>query len=292
MKKKIIQILRPVAMCFPTISISYRNIRDKWHKNEPPKMTPMGFKLVGNKSMQKGIFEPEETELIKKIIKQVDTVINIGANIGYYCCIALANGKHVVAFEPENLNLHYLLKNIKANLWEEKIEIFPLALSNKVGVVEIYGGGTGASLVKGWAGNPEEDVVLVPSSTLNNILGSRFHGELCFMIVDIEGSEKMMLEGASTMLEIEPKPIWMIEISILEHQPKGTTINPNLLSTFEIFWGKGYKALTANKECRTISPSEIKEIIKTGIDTCKTHNFLFIPKEKIDTFLGSIDALL
>jgi hypothetical protein len=98
----------------------------------------------------------------------------------------------------------------------------------------------------------------------------------------------MMLEGASTMLEIEPKPIWMMEISILEHQPKGIAINSNLLSIFEIFWDYGYKALTADKECRIIHPNEIKEIVKSGIDSCKTHNFLFVSKEKVDTLLNII----
>ena len=115
-------------------------------------------------------------------------------------------------------------------------EIFPpMALSNQVGIIEIYGGGTGASLLKGWAGTPESYVTLVPCSTMDRVLGNRFQGSKTLMIVDIEGAEKLMLEGAAAFVAMEPKPVWLVEISVGEHQPKGIKINPNLLSTFQLF---------------------------------------------------------
>lgn len=284
MKMKIIQRIKPIVERFPRLAILYRHTRDNWQRHEQPKNTPMGFKLVGNKSMQSGQFEPTETDIITKIIQQTDMVINIGANIGYYCCIALYNNKQVVAFEPIPLNTHYLLKNIKANGWESRAEVFPLALSDEKGIIEIYGGGTGASLIKGWAGTPESDITLVPSSTLDNVLGDRFDKEECFIIIDIEGAEKRCLDGASIMLSKKPKSIWMVEICIAEHQPEGQVINPHLLPTFEIFWDNGYVALTADTQCREVYPKEIKEIIESGIDTCHTHNFLFILKNQKERF--------
>ncbi len=280
MRKQFIWFVKPIIERFPRLAMTYRYVRDSWSIGQEPQATPLGFKLVGNRAMQNGQFEPEETQIVKKIVPYVNVVINVGANIGYYCCIALSQKKYVVAFEPINLNLRYLLRNIKANNWESKIEVYPVALSDKVGVIDIYGGGTGASLVKGWAGTSEQYSTLVPCSTLNNILGARLQGKRCFVIVDIEGAEKSMLAGASSMLELEPKPIWMMEISISEHQPKGVSINPNLLATFQTFWNRGYEALTADKHCRAIYPDEIEQILKTGLDTLHTHNFLFIEKGK------------
>jgi len=134
--------------------------------------------------------------------------------------------------------------------------------------------------VKGWAGTPEQYVTLVPSTTLDNVLGEKFRGKRCFMLVDIEGTEQLMLEGASSIIDMAPKPIWMMEISISEHQPKGISINPNLLSTFQIFWSHGYDAWTADRQCRIIHHDEIEQIVNTGIDTLHTHNFLFIEKGK------------
>jgi FkbM family methyltransferase len=286
MKKQIIRFAKPIVEHFPRLAMTYRYVRDRWEINEEPRETPMGFKFVGNQSMQNGQFEPEETQIVKNITSFVDIVINVGANIGYYCCIALSLGKYVIAFEPININLRYLLRNIKANNWESRIEVYPVALSNKVGVIEIYGSGTGASLVKGWAGTPEQDVSLVPSSTLDNVLNSRYQGKRCFFIVDIEGAEQLLLEGASSILNMEPKPIWMMEISISQHQPKGVSINPHLLSTFHIFWNRGYDAWTADKQCRIIYPNEIEKTVKSGVDTLHTNNFLFIEKGKKTELLG------
>jgi len=247
----------------------------------------MGFKLSSNYPMiQRGEFEPEETEIVKKILPQIDVVINVGANIGYYCCIALSYGKYVVAFEPISLNIKYLLRNVKANNWESRIEVFPLALSNKIGVVEIYGGAVTGSLVKGWAGTPDEYVSLVPCSTLDHVLGSRFHNKRCFFVVDIEGAERYMLEGASSFLNFEPKPIWLMEINITENLPKGVLINDNLLPTFQMFWNRGYESWTADSHCRLINNDEIENIVRTGKDTILTHNFLFIEKGKKREFFN------
>lgn len=287
MKKQLIRLVKPIIERFPKLAMSYRYVRDSWQMYEEPQETLMGFKFVGSESMQSGQFEQEETQIVKRILSHVDIVINIGANIGYYCCIALSQEKYVVAFEPISLNLRYLLRNIKANNWDSRIEIYPMALSNKVGVIEIYGGGTMASLVKGWAGTPEQYVTLVPSTTLDNVLDARFQGKRCFMLVDIEGAEQLMLEGASSIINMVPRPLWLMEISISQHQPKSISINPNLLSTFQLFWQNGYEAWTADRQCRIIHLDEIEQIVRSGVDTLHTHNFLFIEEGKQHEFLNT-----
>ena len=278
--KKIIQAIKPLVEKFPKIAWTYRLFRDNKVIIQNPKMTSLGFRFIGNKSMMNGLFEPSETEIVKKIFPKVDLFINVGANIGYYVCLALHNQKKVIAFEPIELNLKYLLKNIKANEWQNNSEIFPIALSNKIGIVEIYGSGTGASLVQGWAGISRNYSTLVPCSTINNLLGNRLIGQKIFVIVDIEGSEIFMLEGASKLLDMNPKPIWMVEIVVKDHQPKGVKINPNLLRTFEKFWSRGYESITVDKLLRKIEKKEIDLIMKTQINTLGTHNFLFYEKGK------------
>jgi len=271
----IFKILKPLIEKFPKISAIYRQLRDSKALNQSPKMTPLGFKFNGNKAMENALFEPFETELVKKIFSKVDVVVNVGANIGYYVCFALKSNKKTIAFEPIDLNLKYLLRNIKANDWENKCEVFPMALGNEVGVTEIYGGGTGASLLKGWAGTPETYSTLVPCSTLDIVLGDRFAGERLFIIMDIEGAENLALEGANKILDMMPKPIWLVEIAGEVHLPKGEKISESILKTFEFFWSRGYISKTADEHMRVIGKLEIEKIIATQVNTLGTCNFIF-----------------
>ena len=268
-----ISLVRPLVDRFPHIATMYRRVRDQLDFKQEPKATPWGFKLAGNTAMAQGIFEPTETELVRNILKNVDILVNVGANVGYYCCHALSMGKPVIAFEPIERNLRYLCKNIKFNGWSGA-EIFPIALSNNVGILEIYGGDTGASIIKGWAGIPESYVTLVPCSTMDVVLGTRLRGRRVLVLVDVEGAEKWMLEGATEMLSSEPKPIWLVEIVAKEHQPAGVEMNPNFKSTFQLFFQNGYQAFNIDQDMRPVTMIEV-DLVSRGSLVFTTHNFLF-----------------
>ncbi len=269
----------------PQLAMIYGYLKYRWQVFKGPQDTSMGFRMIGNGAMQTGQFEPDETRIVTQILPFVDIVVNVGANIGYYCCIALSQEKRVIAFEPMEFNLRYLFRNIRANGWESQIEIYPMALSNQIGMIKIYGGGPIASLVKGWAGVPERYATYVPTTRLDDVLDLRLQGKKCLFLVDIEGAEHLMLEGAYSITKMKPKPIWMMEVTVSEQQPKGITINPNLSSTFHHFWDNDYEAWTADKQCRIIHPDEIEQIVRSGVDTLHTHNFLFIEKGKKQEFL-------
>lgn len=269
----LISLVRPLVECFPRLAALYRGMRDQLDGMEKPQLTPWDFKLAGNLAMTQGTFEPVETALVRKILKEVDILVNVGANIGYYCCHALSMGKSVIAFEPIPRNFSRLCKNIKANNWSGA-EIYPIALSNNVDVLEIYGSGTGASILKGWAGTSENFVTLVPSSTMDLVLGNRMQGKRVFVLIDVEGAEFWMLEGASTLLANDPKPIWLIEITTDEHQPEGAIINPHFKNTFQLFLQNGYQAFNVEQDLRPVTMEQI-DLASKGSFKFKSHNFLF-----------------
>jgi len=283
LKNKILISLKSfIEKKIPFLGRLYRNIRDNRKIYQEPKLTDLGFKFNGNSTMESGKFEPAETQTVEKLMNQVDVVINVGANIGYYCCIAANYDKKVVAFEPLSQNLKYLLRNIKANKWERKVEVYPMAMSNEIGIVDMFGSGTGASLVKGWAGVSSAYKSLVTLSTLDNILSNRFLNDRLLIIIDVEGSELNTLKGASYHLDRKIKPIWMVEISSDDHQPQSNTINPNLLETFQIFFDRGYAAKTIEFEPKSVTLDQILKIADTKDSTLSSHNFLFYdPKLKI-----------
>lgn len=125
---RVARSLKPLVERFPLVARTYRHVRDLQFVNRDPVLTPFGFYFSGDPSMENGSFEAEEIEIVSEILKQTNVFINVGANYGYYCCLALQAGVHTVAFEPIDLNLRLLYKNIQVNGWQDKIEIFPLAL--------------------------------------------------------------------------------------------------------------------------------------------------------------------
>jgi len=273
--ERLARALKPLVEKAPGLAAAYRAYRDTTDLRLPTP-TPMGFKLEGNESMRTGAFEPVETAIVDRLLDDVDYLVNVGANVGYYCCYALMKGKHTIAFEPVPSNLRHLFRNLRANGWGLGVEVFPLAVSDRVGLVDIYGGGTGASLVRGWAGTPSSVVSTVPVSTLDRVIGSRLNGKRCLIVMDIEGAELPALRGAAGLLGQSPRPIWMVEISVGEHQPDGVAVNPDLAATFEMFWDRGYDSWTATSPARPVTHEEIAAIVNGGRDTLATHNFVFV----------------
>jgi Methyltransferase FkbM domain len=114
----------------------------------------------------------------------------------------------------------------------------------------------------------------VPVLSLDRVLGNAIKGKKALILVDIEGAEFMMLQGAVQALQNEPRPIWMMEVSTTEHQPAGTSMNPNFESTFEMFFECGYCAFTANTEAKKLQKNEVREVAAKR-KILDTHNFVF-----------------
>lgn len=243
--------------------------------------TPFGFSMttrnyIANRMMVNGIFETEELALIKESLSDTDVFVDIGANIGFYTCLARAFGKSAVAIEPQPHNLDCLYTNLSNNGWQDT-EVFPLGLSNKPDLLVLYGAsGPSASLVSGWAGYSNRFKRIIPVNTLDALLGDRFLGKKLFIKIDVEGAEYNVLRGALKTLCISPRPSWFIEICLNEFHPSG--INPYYESTFDLFWQHNYEVRTANKEFTLVTPYDIKNWIAEKHCNTKNFNYLFIPK--------------
>jgi hypothetical protein len=111
------------------------------------------------------------------------------------------------------------------------------------------------------------------------VLGNRLQGKRALIVVDIEGVEKWMMEGATIMLTNDPKPIWLVESVTKQNQPSGVAMNPNFLSTFQLFFKNGYQAFGVDQGMNPISIEDI-ELISKGIQELDTYNFLFQEAEK------------
>jgi FkbM family methyltransferase len=257
-----------------------KDIRDSFlSRPTKPKVTPYGFKLSGSSSvhhlaMQEGTFEPEETQIFKEFLVGSDVFVDVGANIGFYSCMARYAGKHVVAVEPLAKNLEFIYKNTAVNGWDD-IEVFPVGLNDRPGLATLYGASsTGASLIGSWAGASRVFQRTISVSTLDILLGVRFTGKNIFIKVDVEGMEYPVLCGATTVMQLRPKPSWIIEICLNEYHPDG--INRHYQETFEMFWRHGYEARTADHNRKLIQRDEVQRWVQQGHCDSGTINYLFV----------------
>lgn len=258
----------------PAVAVSYRTIRDElaWRKQEAVE-TPFNFRFVGDASMQSGTFEPEETELMRNYLSNADVFVDIGANIGFYTCLARSMSKAVVSVEPLNQNLRSLYRNLIENGWDD-VEVWPLGLAEKSGIMTIYGGGTGASLLEGWAGFSSAYNQTISVFTLDMLLGSRFDGKRMVIKVDVEGAEYGVLGGAQNTIRRSPKPAWLVEITLDINRPD---VNPRFTETFEMFWSNGYEARTGDRQQRLITKADVDQWVRDG--HCEQYNWLFVPEK-------------
>lgn len=248
--------------------------------------TPYGFELISgsysaNRAMLTGEFEQEEVAIIKEFLATTDLFVDIGANIGFYTCLALQSGKHVVAVEPKRSNLDLLCQNVTINGWiNGECEVQPFGLSDKAGLLKLYGAtGTAASLLKGWAGHSEKFSEIVPVTSLDKILRGVSPDTKIFLKVDVEGAEYSVLRGALHTLDHPQQIAWLVEICLNEYHP--TESNPHYRATFELMWEHGYQAFTADSRRTPVRKEDVDTWVKQNHCDLHAINFLFLkgPRE-------------
>ncbi len=242
--------------------------------------TPLGFKLTSGfhpayRMMREGTFEPQETLLLQRLMGRCDRFVDIGANLGYYTCLALQQGKPVVAFEPQEQNLRCLFRNLESNGWSgSRAEVFPLGLSDRPGLLTLYGAsGPSASLLPNWAGYSAGYGKVIPVSTLDRLLEGRYERERLLVKIDVEGAEFQVLRGAMGTLSRSPRPVWLLEVCLEEFHPDGS--NPDFEAVFALFWHHGYQAFTATHNPQPVTARDVERWVQARHSDCGTFNYVF-----------------
>jgi len=238
----------------------------------PPKPTPFGFQF-SPPHLADGGYESGEIELFLETLENVSVCIDIGANAGLYSCLAASRGKQVVAVEPLATNLARLYRNLFLNKFLD-VEVYPLGLSSKPGLLPIYGVHLTASFVRGWAKAKEARYSIVPVTTLDILAASRFEGLPMLIKIDVEGFELEVLRGAERLLSMTPKPIWLVEIVLTEQIPGG--MNRKFKETFQLFWDHGYETKVADRDRRPVRKEDVDRWVDAGSRDFGSYNYLFV----------------
>lgn len=176
-----------------------------------------GFKMVAPSDdmgitphlVMDGFWEMAVTRVFLSHIRPGMTVLDIGANIGYFTLLAgraVGEQGRVHAFEPEPRNLWYLRHNVSlaGHRWTTVVD---KALWNAAGTMRLrteedFCGGH--SLIGGDDPSLSSDrTVEVQTLRLDDYLGDNKHVDVIKM--DAEGAEPWIIEGMTQTLEANPR---------------------------------------------------------------------------------------
>lgn len=155
-------------------------------------------------------WERPTTEMFKKIVKEGDIVVDLGANIGYFTLLAARlvgkKGK-VYAFEPEPTNYSLLTKNIELNGYDNVIPV-QKAVSNTKEMVKLFlsDTDTGAHTIRQsptggrFPATHRGAFVEVESVVLDEYFEDR-EQSINVIKMDIEGAEVAALSGMDRILK-------------------------------------------------------------------------------------------
>jgi len=210
--------------------------------------------------------EQFEKNLIETAIKPGDSIMDLGAHIGYYTMImAKKAGKEgrVYAFEPDPNNFKLLEKNIKANNYTNTTAIRK-AVSDMAGVTKLYLRGDGVSR-RLWD-NEGNDYVEIEMTDLDSVFKDK---EFNFIKMDVEGCEGRAIKGMINILK-RSKPISLV----MEFRPADIKeMGSDPLEALKILSDLGFKICN-------IEGGELKEVhdLKTICDDSVKTNLYCIKR--------------
>ncbi|MGA2919430.1 FkbM family methyltransferase [Methanoregula sp.] len=168
-------------------------------------------------------YEKSTQNLMKHLIKPGMTILDIGANIGFFTLFMAKlihkEGK-IYCFEPHPTNFQLLLDNIKSN---DLKNVYPvnLALSNVTGKQQLSlnffndGGHSLGNLSNNLEVskiNPSVDKILVNTCTIDEFIAKNHIEKVDFIKIDVEGAEYWVFEGAKKLLSQSNAPDIICEI--------------------------------------------------------------------------------
>ena len=150
--------------------------------------------------------EPSLVKVATKILRPGDTVVDVGANVGFLTrAFASFVGKsgRVWAFEPDPTTFQCLLYNTQAL---PQVSASQVAMSDRIGDMTFYlhpTSGMSNSLVNAWHGSSGSTVT---TSTLDAWMTRSALAPVRLIKIDVEGAELLVLHGMQETLRAPSSP--------------------------------------------------------------------------------------
>jgi FkbM family methyltransferase len=221
---------------------------------------PLHVDGIGDWLAAYGFRELDQRYVLQRIVKQDFTIIDLGANIGYYVAMygKFMNRRGIVfAVEPDPRNIKYLRRNIALNQMESMVTIERSAISDSNGMMLFHQAVStnlsGLNLSK--LDRPYNGTITVPVIDLAELL-DRINKPIDVLRMDIEGHEVQVLSSLSRMstsgaLDERPKFV-VFEPHSWEYDP-----NNDMRAVLQNLFRRGYHTLflcTASERFSALKP--------------------------------------
>jgi FkbM family methyltransferase len=148
------------------------------------------------------IYEPFETELVQRLIRPGDTVLDIGANIGYYTLLfaRLVGGSgKVFAFEPDPENFALLKRNVEINGYRN-VTLVNAAVSRQSGRLKLYLSEENKGDHRIYASGEDRPSIEIAAVALDDYFVNN-PAEVNFIKMDVQGAEGRVMQGMERLLK-------------------------------------------------------------------------------------------
>ena len=146
-----------------------------------------------------GYFESLELDLFAKAAEGSTIVLDVGANIGLFSCVAgkaLQSGGAVYAFEPVAENAEYFRQNLLNNHLTN-VELIESAVGQEVGELDIFVSNESIATHSASSRHSRgSESVSVPMTSVDAFVTSRGIGHVDVIKIDVEGYDGYVLKGA------------------------------------------------------------------------------------------------
>jgi FkbM family methyltransferase len=162
-------------------------------------------KVVSPTLLHNGCFEPLETELVMRVVRPGDVVLDLGANIGYYTLLfarLVGERGKVIAFEPDPNNFKLLHKNVCANGYQNVI-LLNKAVADTQGTVQLFLSEDNKGDHRLYDSGDNRSSIFVETITIDEAI-SNITDRVDLIKMDIQGSEPRPLRGMCQTLANNP----------------------------------------------------------------------------------------
>ena len=278
MKEKIINILLNSSLVRSKLIISIGRIIHSFSKSDFVEIEGRKMFTQNNDGLALSIFkiyEPNQTEIVKKYVHEGDIVIDIGAHVGYYTLLMAQlvgeNGK-VYSFEPDPVNFQLLKKSVEINGFENVV-LIQKAVSNITDKVKLFLGDDDSAINRIYdakLGDAKESID-VESVTIDEYF--KENDELVnFIKIDSEGSEIKIINGMKQFLSRNQELVMMTEFFPFLIKKSGDEPN-QYLKSLEKSGFSLYNILDKNEKTNKINS---ENFLESGINSEYCTNLLCI----------------